>query len=162
MKLRILLPFLAFSMAVPVSFSQTVVQHWRMGEIDPGAVAGNAVNATLTASIGNNLTRLGTSLSYTADTAPNLGGLAVDFTSAGNYTTASNLGLTKNFAMETWVNFSNFTGNQWVVLVGNGASQGVGIFYLVAGQNVGGAVAGVGGFASSGVLTLNTWYHGRS
>jgi hypothetical protein len=130
-----------------------------MGEDDPGAVAGNPVNAALTASVGNNLSLFGSGLTYTADTAPGLGGLAVNFSGAGQYAIGSNLGLGANFAVETWVKFSDLLTTQWVVLVGHGAMDGGGILFDSGTGRVGGAQSGAGFFALSEVLEADTWYH---
>lgn len=139
--------------------AQTVVQHWRMGEDDPGAVAGNNVNATLMASVGSNLNLSGSGLSYTTDTAPDLGGLAVAFSGAGNYAVGSNLGLSTNFAIETWVNFSSLASTQWVFVLGNGGNLGGGVLFNSANSRMGGVKSGVNFFAYSDVLTADTWYH---
>ena len=130
-----------------------------MGENDPGSSAGNAVNATLTAATGSNLSLSGSGLSYTADSAPGLGGLAVNFTGAGNYAVGSNLGLSTNFAIESWVKFSTLASTQWVFVLGNGGFQGGGILFNHANSRVGGVKSGDNFFAYSEVLSTETWYH---
>lgn len=132
-----------------------------MGDDDAGAANGNAVNATLTASTGSNLSLAGTGLTYTNTTRPDSSGsLAVQFTGSGSYTIASNLGMTNNFAMETWVNFSSLASTQWVMLVGNGVSSGTGILYDTGfGGRLGLARSGDNIYFSTYGLATDTWYH---
>lgn len=143
------------------ALSQTIIGAWTMGDDDAGAANGNAVNATLTASTGSNLSLAGTGLTYTDTTRPgSSGSLAVQFTGSGSYTIASNLGMTNNFAMETWVNFTSLASTQWVMLIGNGASSGMGIIYDTGfGGRLGLARSGDNIYFNTFGLTADTWYH---
>lgn len=158
--------FCLFSLLATAAFAQTTVGSWTMGDNDAGAVSGASVNSTLTAATGSDLTLAGSGLTYTSAIEPqSSGSLAVNFTGAGDYTVGSNLGLSTNFAMEAWVNFSSLATPQWVMLVGDGAGlsigsgPGVGILLNPGTSMVTGAIAGAGPFASSPVITTGTWYH---
>lgn len=159
--MKLLLPVVALVLFgfQPASVSaQTVTNLWRMGEDDAGAANGNAVNSTLTASTGSDLTVAGSGLTYTTADAPAAGGsLAVNFSGSGNYAIASNLGLSTNYGLEAWVNFSSLASTQWVMLVGNGASAGAGILLDTGSGKIAGAKSGQGLFASTSVST-GTWY----
>jgi hypothetical protein len=141
-----------------VSPAQNVLHLWQMGEDDAGVANGNPVNANLTAIIGSDLTLNGSGLTYTTAKADDSEGFyAVNFTGSGNYTTASNFGLTTNFGMETWVNFSSLATTQWVMLLGNGASNGAGI--LLSGGLLKAAKSGDNIYGVTPALSTDTWYH---
>lgn len=162
MKTKLLALGLLLVATIPSAFAQTIVGAWSMGDDDAGAANGNAVNATLTAGTGSDLSLAGSGLTYTNEVQPqSSGGLAVQFTGGGSYTIASNLGLTNNFAMETWVNFSSLASTQWVMLVGNGASSGTGILfsYDVNGSYLGVARSGDNVYFRTYDLSAGTWYH---
>ncbi len=158
MKIRAL-AFCLLSLLTLPAFAQTTVASWSMGDDDTGAANGNAVNATLTASVGSNLDVVGSGLTYTSNTAPgSTGDFAVSFTGLGYYNVASNLGLTTNFAMETWVNFPSVNSSpQWVIRVGNGGSNGAGVLLSdskLKAINSGDLIYGIANDAAP-----NTWYH---
>ncbi|MCC6415742.1 MAG: LamG domain-containing protein [Opitutaceae bacterium] len=144
---------------ITTASAQTTVGLWRMGEDDPGAVSGNALNSTLTASVGTNLTYSGSGGNYTNFTPGSGSPLAVNLGGSAHYETASNLGLSTNFAIETWVMFSNLDTTQWVALAGFGASSGVGLLFEESNDTLRGAKSGTGYFASSPALSTGTWYH---
>jgi len=140
----------------------TVIGYYRMGENDPGAVAGNTVNATNTAAVGGNLTAIGTPM-YSSNVSP------VANTAAGstlstlfNGSTDGYSGTTidtgsDNFGMECWVNAADLSGNPIVVLNGNGGSGGCGLLGN-AGQ-MAFLYAGTAIYNFNTQLALNTWYH---
>jgi hypothetical protein len=158
MNLRPLLVCLALSTAGSL-FGQTTVASWSMGDNDAGAANGNAVNSTLTATTGTDLTAQGSGLTYTNDTAPgSAGSLAVNFSGTGYYNVGSDLGLTTDFAMETWVKFSDVaTTPQWVMRVGNGGNSGAGI--ILNNGTLGAIKSGDNIYGGSDPLTAGTWYH---
>lgn len=157
MKNRAITLSLVFGLISVSAVAQTTVGLWTMGDNDAAAANGNTVNATLSATTGSDLSVLGSGLTYTNSVSPqSSGGLAVNFNGSGNYNVTSNLGLSTNFAMETWVNFANTTDTQWVIRVGNGSYNGAGV--LLTGGTIRSAQAGVNSYGSS-VAVADTWYH---
>ncbi len=136
--------------------AQTIVHQWRMGEDDPAAVAGNGVNATQNAATGAHPAHEGTGLTYSNNTPGAFSTLSVAFSGTGNYEAPAALGLTTDFAIETWVNLANTTAPQWIALLGNGSNNGYGLF--VTNGLIGVARSGIGLFAST-TATANTWNH---
>lgn len=109
------------------------VDWYKLGEADPGAVAGNTGNATTIDSVGmtNNLSRAG-SPTYSADTAAlSLGStLSMQFNGSteGYYSsTADSPGLTTNVGIEAWVEAANTT-NPFAIIAYNGGANGYGFF----------------------------------
>lgn len=156
-----ILGLVALSLSVlTATQAQTTVGAWSMGDDDIGATNGAAVDGTLTASVGQDLSLIGSGLTYTNNIAPQSSGtLAVNFDGNGRYGVSSNLGLSTNFAMETWVNFSDVSASQWLMLVGNGGSSGTGLLFDQGTGEVKIALSGVNLFAGTPVLSTNTWYH---
>ncbi len=160
---RLPLFFLMTLTSFAAAHAQTVVGLWRMGEDDVGAVAGNAVNSPSTPSFGTALGKSGGALTYSSNTPGAASSLAVSF-NGGYYaaTPASGLGLTNNFTLETWVNFTSVSTTQWVMVVGTSFFS-VGIQLDGTTGKVGGAVTnnttGNFAFGQSSALSTSTWYH---
>ncbi len=120
---------LATLLATSAQATITVVNHWRLGEDDPGAVAGNNVNATTVDAMGAlNLTAGNPPFAqYSSDVAPN-STLSVDFNIHNAFTSASTtITATDNFGYEIWIKPDNtqngdrnIFGNNTIALIVNG------------------------------------------
>jgi hypothetical protein len=153
-----LIPLLLLFMAASTEAAVTTVAQYRLGESDPGAVAGGAgANPTLPSTGAVNLTRNGAP-SYSALTPPFVAStLSMSFNggpdrySGGIVSTA-----TDNFGVEAWVQSNGSTAvNATLVYNGNSGNSGWGLFR--AGDKYGFLYGGV---VLDGVVPLTTnWTH---
>lgn len=140
----------ALVLAASANATITVVNHWRLGEDDPGAVAGNNVNSTTVDAMGAlNLTASNPSFAqYSSDAAPG-SALSVDFNIHNAFTSASTtITATDNFGYEIWIKPNNgqngdrnIFGNNAIALIVNGNEfravyQGVVVFDPVENTDV--------------------------
>ena len=140
--------------------SITVLNWYRLGEADPGAVAGNAGNSTTVDSAGgHSLTKSGTA-SYSATAAPN-STLSMLFSAAGYYSgTAVSTSVTDNFGIEAWINPSG-AGYSPIFYNGDSGGSGFGLYYghFPAAQNSVTALFGGVTFGATDVtVTPNQWH----
>lgn len=138
----------------------TDVGLWRLGEDDPGAVAGAVTNNPTTAAVGNDLTRNGDP-TYSSDTpayARTPSSLSVTFDGTGDYfsDTSAATSATMNVGFEAWVKASTTAGTD--IIAFNGATGGPGYGTLRAGSNYTGLVGGAGFFGSVPV-SVGKWQH---
>lgn len=143
------------ALGASIASAQTTVGLWRMGEDDPGAANGGTANTTLTAAVGTNLTYSLGSPTYSSHAPTSGTTLSMAMNDGVSFSTASNFGLTDNFALEVWAEVPD-TVTQWIALLGNGASNGLGLF--VSSGSVGVARSGTG-LISSVTAPTSTWMH---
>jgi hypothetical protein len=144
--------------------SVITVGYYRLGEADPGAVAGNPVNATTEDSSGlGNAVNLVGPLTYSSDVAPSAAaatGSSLSMSNPGGYgyigspwTTAVD-----NFGMEGWFKLSNVVKEQALVWNGN-AAAGNGWGLLFNGGYIQGYFAGVSIWNSDFAPTQDEWFY---
>ncbi|MCE5279087.1 MAG: LamG-like jellyroll fold domain-containing protein [Planctomycetaceae bacterium] len=140
----------------PVVQAATVTQAlWKMGEDDPAAAAGNAVNATGVDSSGSNdLALLGSGATYTAPGADTGSPLAVNFDGAGHYE-GTVAGWAGDRGVELWLRISEPNDRHDPLSVGNL------IFYTFGGgsNQIYNDFAGTGGVGDPFTYTSSEWFH---
>ena len=141
----------------------TVLDYYKLGDNDSGAVAGNVGNSTTTDSAGSsNLTRTG-SPTYSSDVPfSSIGGSPNTFSmlfSSADYSFASRLtDAQTNFGFEVFVKATSTTGNAGIVYNGKAGSSGFGIlrqgttYVAELGTNP-------GTFFGSTTVSLNSWVY---
>jgi hypothetical protein len=162
--LRTLLAALCFALlaSAPARATITVLNYWRMGENDPGAVSGGHCTNTVDAVGGDTLTNTtagGLFLNYTngvSTTASADTGSALALALANSEYLAGPLAtnLTNNFGIECWVNPSTTVGGH--VLAYNGLrGNGWGLYQGADFQVLYGGVV----FWGSAPVTVGAWTH---
>lgn len=127
--------FAVLTLAAPLS-AQTLINQWRFGESDAGAVAGNTFGATATATVGaTNLTVTGT-ITYSNNTGGTGSTLSGSLGSDSYFSTdvITSLTPTSSFIMETWFKPTTATGSRLLIYNGNASTTGIGL--LLSGANV--------------------------
>jgi len=161
---KILLPIILFALALaPVARAAvTPVSYWRLGENDPGAIAGSFCSST-TDLVGSRTLQFAPSVFWDSMNvgagAAVRGGSTLCLRSYGGESGGTNAAipsLSDNFGLELWVNPSTLTGNQCLAYNGNTGSSGWG-FYLI-GNQYRGLFGGVG-YVGTATATANTWTH---
>lgn len=166
MKHTILLIASLLHPVIPASAAVTVLNYYRLGDADPGAVSGSVANSLTTDSVGSsNLTRSGSPTYSSSLPASSVGGtsniLAISFSGASTdaYSFATRLTDTQNnFGLEVFVNSSTVSGNANLVYNGKPGSSGFGLhrignlYQALLGTNPGTF------FGSSNVIT-GSWVH---
>jgi len=152
--------WLGFASACPAAI--TVLDYYRLGENDPGAASGNAVNSCTRNTAGtNHLAQVG-GPRYTndvpIDAGPHTGStLAVDFNGVNqSLTNHSAAALTDNFGIEAWVKARNLSGPHVIAYTGNSTANGWGLVQI--GANFQGGLGGSGSVGSA-PATNNAWTH---
>jgi len=149
---RFSLTFSAFLLTLPAYGTIVTVAEYRFGDSDPGAVAGNAVNATTVDSSGNgNTMNLAGSATYV--TTPSGLGISLNGSSAG-FSRAVVSTLLDDFGMEVLVSSNNTPFNgQTIFYNGNTGANGWG-FYQTGG--IWGVLMG-GRFYQGTAVIPNQW-----
>ncbi|MCX6923869.1 MAG: hypothetical protein NT154_11785 [Verrucomicrobia bacterium] len=141
----------------------TPVAYYRLGENDPGAVAGQTVGATTIDIVhGVNLAVVGTPPVYATNTGVSGSRLCVDM-AGGGFANHTGFALNANWGVEAWVKAASTTpsrstdGYATIVFNGDSASDGMGIMQTPGGQFIGicGGVALVGG----ATVVPGAWTH---
>ena len=137
-----------------------VAVHYRLGDDDPGAVAGNPGNATSVAAVGSptlDLTLRTGSPAYSSDTPGAASSLSMEFDPGEYYATNGTLPTTAtdNFGIEAWVTRDSFTGNQGIAWNGD---SGWGLYTM--GTDILGHLNGVADVGTGGAtVPVGTWFH---
>ncbi|MCX6926871.1 MAG: immunoglobulin domain-containing protein, partial [Verrucomicrobia bacterium] len=160
-----LLGLMAGGLLLPGAASASVVtvSYYRMGEQDPGAVAGNPANAIAVdsggAAVTNNLQRLGVAPTYAANTGVNGSTLCLAVAGGGYTNGAPLLALTDNWGIEAWVSAASLSSDGYAQIAYNGNSgpSGMGLYASPAGQYFG--LVGGKAFVGGAPVELNTWTH---
>jgi len=147
-----------FAPAVPAAVS--VLDYYRLGEDDPGALDNDFMFST-TDSVGNkNLAVVGGPF-WSTDVAGSARGhtasvFSFQFFQGGPYGITSVLtSVTDNFGIEAWVKPATTSGNHCIAYNGNTTANGWGLYQV--GNTYRGRFAGVS--IGSGSVTLNGWTH---
>jgi hypothetical protein len=135
----------------------TAVGYYRLGDVDPGAVAGNPGNPTTTdsSSAGMNLTYWTGTQNYSSSVAASAAartgsGLSMDFAGNGFYLTQASCltGATDNFGIEGWFNV-DYLAQMGLCCNGDGLSgYGFGLYVIDANAD--------------GIYTAQGYYCGRN
>src|SRR5262245_1452568 len=138
----------------------TVLNYYRMGEGDPGALPGIAASTT-SDQAGSNPLPLSGSPVYASDVASQAASqvsstLSLDFGPGAYSTNALISTVTDNFGFEAWVKPTSVTGSHVLVYNGHTASSGWGIRINngVYGILFGGVI-----FSDGGSAVANQWAH---
>jgi hypothetical protein len=106
----------------------TVVGNFRLGETDPGAVAGSPAGVTTDNAAGlPDLALLGVAPVYTSATGVSGSSLAMDF-NGGGYVSAPLITTNNNWGVEAWVRGDSGSAISAIVYNGNSANAGMGIY----------------------------------
>src|SRR6266571_2180739 len=147
--------------ALPAPAAVTVVDYYRLGEDDPGAVNNGYMTSTRDSVGTKNLTVAGapfwsTDVSASASThAASV--FSFQFFGGGPYGLNSVLTtVTDNFGIEAWVKPTTTSGNHCIAYNGNTAANGWGLYQV--GNNFQGILGGVTAIGSA-TVTLNGWTH---
>lgn len=127
--------FAVLTLTAPLS-AQTLINQWRFGESDAGAVAGNTFGATTTATVGaTNLSVTGT-ITYSSNTGGTGSTLSGSLGSDSYFSTdvITSLTPTSSFIMETWFKPTTTTGSRLLIYNGNASTTGIGL--LLSGTNI--------------------------
>lgn len=161
-----LLGLAALSFASGAQAAITVLDYYRLGEADPGAVAGNVANATTADSGGANplaRTDSNTTLRYSSAVSPvaaqRVGStLATTFDGGDDkFSIGTPISiLTNNFGIEAWVNAATTAGTGVIAYNGSTSTSGWGLFR--SGGTYMGLYGGVN-FVSGAPVTTGTWVH---
>lgn len=140
---------------------ETTVAEWRLGEDDPGAVAGGAGNAT-TAGINGGwaLTKNGTA-TYSATVPASGSTLAMQLGGAGVYSATSTVTATDNVGMECWVRPTANGASGFSFLLSNGRTGNGGYGIVEIGGRWHIIHNGVTSSGEGPTVALNTWSHLR-
>jgi uncharacterized Zn-binding protein involved in type VI secretion len=134
------------------------VSYHRLGEADPGAVAGAAVGETTVDSGGSaNLTRVGEIAPvYATDTGVAGSTLSVEMVSGGFVQATPVVTLGDNWGLEAWVQADSAEGVSALVYNGNSGNSGMGLY-----KYGGGFIGLLGGVAFVGNEPINpgVWTH---
>lgn len=139
---------------------EQLVATWRLGEDDPGALAGATGNSVTTGVDGGwNLGRNGTP-SYSA-TVPSGSTVSMQFDGAGNYSAPTQVTATDNIVMECWARPTALGSGGFSFAVSNGAvgNGGYGIVEIAGRWRI--IHNGVEANRSGPLVELNTWTHLR-
>lgn len=141
--------------------TSTVVDYWRMGENDSGAVAGQTATSTKDAVGGRTITFANSpdysgrvSLFAAAHTGSDL---CLQMAGNAGGTASAIPSLVNNFCLEMWVNPSTNTGSQCLAYNGNTGSSGWGLYQQGATFTV--LFGGVAFVPISAPLTAGSWVH---
>ena len=123
---------LALAFGGPAHGTITIIADYKLGDADPGAVAGNPGNATTLDSSGNgfNLTTKFGSPTYSSDVHPaSVTGLSMSFDGAGSYYLGPTVSdATQNFGIDALVKPSDVSGVRAIAVNGSGCCTGFGLF----------------------------------
>ncbi|MDB6016203.1 MAG: hypothetical protein JWR19_692 [Pedosphaera sp.] len=143
----------------PANAAITVVRDYRLGEADPGAVAGGIATNSVDSITGNNLTMSGSPV-YSPDVPANAAVsslLSLTFNGA-NYGSAALINNMDNFGLEAWVKTDSTSDSHFIAYNGNTSSNGWGILQDGSSGNFIALFGGVVVMGSDTVPT-NQWTH---
>ena len=146
--------------AIPARATITVLNYWRMGEADAGAVTGGTpVNAT--DSVGSHTLKYSGSALYSTNVAPSASAhagsdLCVSFTNSACASNSIVSTVQNNFGVEAWVKPVSTSGNP--VLVYNGGTGSSGWGFMINNGTYQGLFGDVN-YIGSGAVVLNQWIH---
>lgn len=150
----------AACLAATTQAAVLTVAYYRLGEADPGAVAGQEVGETTVDSGGSaSLTRVGgTAPVYSADTGVAGSTLSVQMAGGGFVKDTPVVTLTDNWGIEAWVLADSPEGISALVYNGNSGNSGMGLY-----KYGGGFIGLLGGlaFVGQGAAPINpgVWTH---
>jgi hypothetical protein len=138
----------------------TVLNYWRMGESDPGAVSGGTVTTTRDSVVSSNLTFVG-SPTYTNDVSRSAAAhsgsaLSISIPAGAFATNAAIPGLVDNFGIEAWVKPTEVTNGQTIAYNGSTSTSGWG---LILGPNDFYGLYGGRVVIDAGPASNNVWTH---
>ncbi len=148
----------------PGSPSVAPVAYYRLGENDPGAVAGQTADDTTVDSVsGLNLSSLGTPPTYSVNTGVKGSTLCIDVNGGGYQYATPLITNADNWGIEAWVLATSSTnslssdGYAQIAYNGNSGNGGMGLYCIPGGQFAGlcGGIAVVGG----ATFVPGTWMH---
>ncbi len=161
LSLLLVAAFSNFALLTSLSSAATITHAlYRLGEDDPGAVAGGTGNATSVAAVGSPTLDLSIrvgSPTYSSSTPGPGSSLSMDFDPGEYYRTNGTVATTatNNFGIEAWVNRDSFSGNQGIAWNGNG---GWGL--LTRGTDILGHLNNVGDVGTGGAtVSTGAWFH---
>lgn len=153
-----------FAMLLASEASATIipVAWYRMGEADPGAVAGNTSNNPTEDSTANNLdaNRTNTPV-YSADTGAGGSTLSMDFeqSESDEFSRSVVTTATDNFGIEAWFKFESKPDTMVIAYNGNAASNGWGLFYYGFANSIGGLIGGLSLGPQAAAPGVGVWTH---
>lgn len=142
----------------PGSPGVTAIAYYRLGEADPGAASGApGMDPTLDSAGTANLTVVGTSPVYSAETGIKGSSLCISVDGSSGYGQATPLVTNNdNWGMEAWVLSDSTTDNRSIVYNGSSSGTGMGIYQL--GDRFAGLAGGVA-VVGGATVAPGTWTH---